>query len=74
MGYLAKISQKQAVAASPENHHIMPLALFECLQGLAQHLVLDADLQHPQILFKINGLHQLVPPGYPSRIRETLQN
>jgi hypothetical protein len=49
MGYLAKIGQKQAVAASPENHHIMPLALFECLQGLAEYLVLDADLQHPQI-------------------------
>ena len=31
------------VVELPNSSHIMPLALFECLQGLTEYLVLDAD-------------------------------
>jgi hypothetical protein len=42
-------SHERPVVNSPESSRIMPLARFECLQGLVECLVLDADRQHPQI-------------------------
>jgi len=41
--------QKRLVVESSESRRIMPLALFKCLQGFADYLVLDADLQNPKI-------------------------
>ena len=40
---------KRSVVKPPENGRTMPLALFECLQGLAECLVLKAGWQSPQM-------------------------
>ncbi len=43
------VGQKQPVVESPESSRIMPLALFMCLQGLAEYLVLDAGWKYPKV-------------------------